>query len=83
MELAKSLHLNQEHFKSCLQGQESEQHVRSDVAYGQTLGVSGTPNFFIGRVVDDKIVDVKQISGAQDIAVFTQIIEQLLNEGRK
>jgi protein-disulfide isomerase len=53
--------------------------IDADHEYGQTLGVSGTPAFFIGRIDGDRITDVTRIVGAQNFGTFKRRLEKLLN----
>lgn len=56
-------------FTTCYQAQEFQDAIIADLAEGQTLGITGTPTFFVnGRVV----------VGAQPFAVFASVIEQEL-----
>ena len=49
-----------------------------DLAYGKTVGVRGTPNFFIGRIADGKLVGARRLSGAQPFETFSRAIDPLL-----
>lgn len=54
--------------------------VRADLESGRTLGVSGTPTFFIGSLDADRRLQIaKRITGAQPISAFSEIIESLLH----
>lgn len=77
--LAQHIQLDTEAFKECLNDPEQVRQVENDVNYGTSVGVSGTPHFFIGRLEGDVIVDVKTITGAQPFSVFAQAIDSLLN----
>ena len=56
-------------FTTCYEAEEFQSAIFTDLAEGQTLGITGTPTFFInGRVV----------IGAQPFAVFASVIEQEL-----
>jgi len=56
-------------FTACYEGLEYQSSILSQLSEGQTLGISGTPTFFVnGRVV----------IGAQPFAVFAAVIEQEL-----
>lgn len=79
-ELAKTLKLKSAPFDACLKEAKQAKEVASDFAYGQSVGIEGTPTFFIGRIDGKKLVDVKQIVGAESPAVFAQAIESLLNK---
>jgi len=52
--------------------------VEADLSYGQNIGVRGTPNFFIGRIQDGKLMNALWISGSKPFSVFSSIIEKLL-----
>ncbi len=66
---ATSIELDVAAFTACYEGQEFQSAIIADLAEGQTLGITGTPTFFInGRVV----------IGAQPFAVFASVIEQEL-----
>jgi len=78
LEAAKNLHLDEETFNACLQDFLHAEEVEKDLAYGQSLGVRGTPNFFVGRVEGDQLVQARQITGAQPFSVFSQALDALL-----
>jgi protein-disulfide isomerase len=78
-ELAKNLKLDTKAFQECTQGDSQiKKEIDTDLAYGEKLGVDGTPTFFIGRVQGDKVVDVKRVVGAQPYEIFAQVIDALL-----
>ena len=77
-ELAKNLGLAGEEFSTCLKDPEQMKAVEADLAYGQRVGVRGTPNFFIGRIEDGQLVAARQISGAQPVAAFQRVLDSLL-----
>lgn len=76
-ELARSLHLDLPAFQACTKAPEAEKEVTADLTEGTSLGVQGTPHFFVGRVKEGAIVDVRRINGAQPLAAFTQAIDEL------
>jgi protein-disulfide isomerase len=76
-ELARSLNLDLPAFQACVKAPEAEKEVTADMAEAASLGVQGTPHFFLGRVKDGAIVDVRRINGAQPLTSFTQVIEEL------
>lgn len=80
-ELAKKMNLNMASFQACLKDAKQAEKIEKDLSYGQSLGIDGTPSFFIGRIEGKKLVDVKQIVGAQPPAVFSQAIEAALGGG--
>lgn len=77
--LARQLKLDEAKFDVCLNDPMQTKEVEADLAYGTSLNVSGTPAFFIGKLVGDKIVDAKFISGAQPYSVFARTIDSYLN----
>ncbi len=78
-ELAKNLRLDVAAFQACTrQGARESKEIDADLAYGQSIGVRGTPTFFIGRLQGTDLIDAKQITGAQPLSVFEQTIDPLL-----
>lgn len=63
---AGDLNLDQVQFDACLDAKKYDAQIDEELALGQSYGVSGTPAFFVGRSF---------ISGAQDYAVFEDLIE--------
>ena len=64
--LASDLKLDTAKFKQCLDSGKYKQQVQKDLDYGQTIGVSGTPSFFINGI---------RIVGAQPYEAFKQAID--------
>jgi protein-disulfide isomerase len=77
-ELAQSLALDVTTFETCLDDPAQKEEVQKDLAYGQSVGVRGTPHYFIGRIEGDTLVDVKRVSGAQPFQAFATVIDSLL-----
>lgn len=68
--MAKDLKLNEKQFNKCLDDGKFAEAVKNDIAYGQTVGVQGTPAFFInGRF----------LGGAFPFASFKEIIDRELD----
>jgi protein-disulfide isomerase len=66
---AQDLELEMAAFQDCYDTEAHRDGIAADVSYGESLGLSGTPTFFInGRLV----------SGAQPIETFRQIIDSEL-----
>lgn len=63
---AADLKLDTKTFNECLDAGKMRAEIQKDSADGQSLGVSGTPAFFING---------KEVVGAQPFSVFEQIIE--------
>jgi protein-disulfide isomerase len=64
-------------FNDCVNEPKNEQHISEDISYANTLGVSGTPSFFIGRIEGDKLVDVTALVGALPYESFSTVITDL------
>jgi len=69
---AKDLGLDDGKFNSCLDDGKFAQKVKDDQDYGTSLGVTGTPTFFINGVM---------VVGAQPQAQFEKIIDAELKDG--
>lgn len=65
-------------FDSCVSANDFADAVAADRAYAATLGINGTPGFFVGSLNADGSVDGELISGAQEFAVFKSTIEKYL-----
>jgi protein-disulfide isomerase len=76
---AEALHLNKSEFSECLSAPEMMQQVNDDIAYGNTIGVRGTPRFYLGRIEGNDIVDVITISGARPFDYFDKALRRLMN----
>lgn len=77
-ESAKNLHLNMESFSGCLEDSNEMMAVNEDQVYGQSIGITGTPSFFVGRLEGEALVDIKPITGAQSFTVFSETINAFL-----
>jgi protein-disulfide isomerase len=75
---ATELGLNLEDFENCLTDPTQVEKVNADLAYGQSLGIRGTPHFLLGRIEGDRIVDVTRIAGARPFPAFQAAIDALL-----
>lgn len=72
--MAKDLKLNEKQFNKCLDDGKYAEVVKNDVAYGQTVGVQGTPAFFING---------KFLGGAYPYESFKEIIDlELAGKGK-
>ncbi len=74
---ARSLGLDEAAFARCLQNPDNGTFLDQEMAYGDTVGVLGTPKFFVGKVQGDVISDVIPISGAQPFSAFVNAISRL------
>lgn len=66
---AKTFELDQKAFDDCLDSGKYTKQVEADVEYGASVGVSGTPAFFVNGV---------PLTGARPFADFKQIIDDEL-----
>ena len=81
LKLAGDLGLNSDRFSTCLRDPAVAVQVRAQAQFGESIGVQGTPAFFIGRVRDGVLTDATLVSGAQPLAAFERVIDPLLAEG--
>jgi protein-disulfide isomerase len=66
IQLAEELSLDVEKFKKCVEAGKYKQEVQDDFDYGKSVGVTGTPAFFINGI---------KIVGAQPFENFKKIID--------
>jgi protein-disulfide isomerase len=65
-------------FDSCLAG-EATTKVRADEAEAHRLGITGTPAFFVGKILaDSSIKAVRLLSGARPVAEFRAALDEAL-----
>jgi protein-disulfide isomerase len=69
---AKELGLDVEKYKKDLASKALRTRIDGDLAQAQSLGVSGTPAFFING---------RYLSGAQPISSFKRLIDEALKKG--
>lgn len=79
LDLAKQQQLDTEKFSACLADKQQVKEIEQDLSYGSSLGVNGTPTFFIGQIDHaDRIVNARVIPGALPLRVFRQLIDAML-----
>lgn len=81
-DLAKTFNLDQKKFDECLLDPLVDKEVEKSLAYGQSLGVTGTPAFFVGRIKNGSLVNAYRISGAQSFSAFSRKIDALLAKNK-
>lgn len=77
-EVAQSLGLDVARLDACRRDGRSSEAVRADLELARSYGITSTPTFVIGRVVDGEFQG-EVISGAQPYEVFAGKIEALLD----
>lgn len=77
-ELAQTHKLDLAKYETCLDDPDQGEQVDKDFLYGQNLGVSGTPHFFVGLVKDGKLVKAQRLAGAQPFSSFETAIKSFL-----
>jgi len=70
---AVSLGMNDNTFRTCLDGKKDESKTNADLSDGQKAGVSGTPSFFINGI---------SLVGAEPYSAFKAIIDQELAKAK-
>jgi protein-disulfide isomerase len=65
-------------FDACLDQGKYAKAVNDDEAAGTSVGVTGTPTFFIGKTGADGTIEGTRLVGAQPMAAFRRVIDQLL-----
>jgi protein-disulfide isomerase len=79
--IAKEIGLNLEGFESCLKDPKQNEIIDEHIAHGNKVGVSGTPKFYVGKIVDNHIENVIPLSGAQSYGAFAAAIAKLDKTG--
>ena len=80
MTYAKELDLNVDSFARCLSSGSAVTKTALDRALGERLGVSGTPTFFLGRIVGDEVELKWKLLGGHPIGTFREAIVQIGRE---
>lgn len=74
---AKTIGLKAGTFVKCINDPKQGEAVDQDLAYGNSLGVTGTPKFFVGKIQGETITNVVTISGAQSYGAFSGALLRL------
>lgn len=78
---AEATRLNTGQFQQCLESGKYTNAVRQEITDAGTLGITGTPSFFIGVVQPNGSVKVsKKLVGAKSFAEFKAVIDTLLTQ---
>lgn len=76
--LATDNHLDVAALENCMQDTARLEELRKDAGYAASLGITGTPTFFIGRLEGDRVVDARSLVGAQPFESFAAVIDSML-----
>lgn len=77
-QLGKKLQLKLPAYSKCMRDTEVAARVDRDFAYGSSIGVRGTPTFYIGRHKDGYVTEITRLGGAQPAEAFSVVIDKLL-----
>jgi protein-disulfide isomerase len=77
---ARGLGLSADQFEKCVDSGKYAEEVKNDLVDGRTIGVDGTPTFFVGHTGKDKTIQAFTIGGARPYAVFKEVFDKLLEE---
>ena len=77
-DIAKALKLDLVRFDSCRREGRQRDAVRSDAQFALSQGLSSTPSFAIGRLVNGEFVLIETFSGAETYEAFAARIDALL-----
>jgi protein-disulfide isomerase len=78
VERAKALGLDGGKFAECFSSDRYTEDISKSVSYAQTLGIEGTPTFFIGTIDGDTVNIKKAIQGGPPFEVFKTNLDALL-----
>jgi len=77
---AADLGLDSTRFEECLDSGKYHADIQKDVGDGAAAGIKGTPSFFIGKSDPGDLITGTIVRGAQPLANFQKIIDQLLSD---
>ena len=78
---ARDLGLDGAKFDSCLDSSKYANDIKTSIANGQTVGVSGTPGFFVGTKTGTNKVKGFLVPGAYPYASFDTILKDIAASG--
>ena len=77
MQYADDIKLDLELFVECMDSQRYFEIIKQNTADAQTLGITGTPAFFI---LDQKSSNVQKIIGAQPYETFERVFNSMIEK---
>ena len=75
--LARHYGLDEARYQACMKDPDQKKSVENDLNYATTLGVTGTPTFFIGSMKGDRLVNAVRIEGVQPYEVFSKVLDYI------
>ena len=79
-DLALELSLDPKAFDACV-SLEGQAVARADIASAESLSISGTPTFLIGKLVEPNRLEVTAVlEGAEPFAAFARVLDPLLSD---
>lgn len=79
MNIAESINLDMAEFQNCFDSETYAERVQNDFDEALSLGVQGTPTFFVTYELNGETQTVI-IEGAQPFSAFQQVLDQILKE---
>lgn len=79
---AEELQLDMAQFQSCLNSEKYKAEINKDITDANSVGITGTPGFIIGRTPTDGTLEGIKIKGAQKFDAFADKINKLLANSR-
>jgi len=80
LQFAYQIKLDISNFKRCLSSSEAKQTVDNNISEGELIGVRGTPAFFVGKIKDNKLIDIRALYGAQSFSSFSRVINAVMKK---
>jgi len=80
LQFAVQIKLDVSNFKKCLTSAEAKRVVDNNISEGELIGVRGTPAFFVGKIQDNKLVDIRALYGVQSFSSFSRVINTLMQK---
>ena len=76
---AAAIGLDARPFQACLEDRHTAARIRQDIAEARSIGVSGTPTFFVGLTEpnDGKVKVLRTVRGAQGFETLRRMIESV------
>jgi len=80
VQFASQIKLDISSFEKCLNSSEAKKIVDNNISEGELIGVRGTPAFFVGKIKDNKLVDISALYGAQSFSSFSRVINAVMQK---